>query len=186
MARPLKINEKLTITSKDPATGATRSRETTRGERVVEILRSGNYREVAARASGITPATLYDYLARGRKDRAESRKSVFSEFLEAVEKAEADSEAEDIAAIKLAGQRDWHARAWLRERKEPEKWALRTRVLIETAVKKEQAEELVQFLAGVLERRVTDPDARIAIINDLLDWSTQRSSVEVGESEQAA
>lgn len=185
--RPLKLNEEITITSRDKD-GHTTERTVTRGERVVEMVRASNYRDDAARVAGIHPATLFDYLAKGRNDRSAGKTTQFTEFADAIEKAQAESDSAMVVLIRAAATspNHWQAASWLLERRHPDKWGQRTRVMIETTVKREIAEEMVTFLAGVLERRVPDSNARTAIINDLLDWSTQRSSSEVGESEQTA
>jgi hypothetical protein len=88
-------------------------------ERIITALRAGNYQETAARYAGISEATFYDWMARGREEPG----SVFAEFLEAVEKAKSDAEVRDLYLIDQAAQTgSWQAAAWKLERKFPHKW----------------------------------------------------------------
>ena len=86
---------------------------------IVAALRAGNYQEVAAAYAGISEATFYAWLERGRKE----PQSIYSEFLEAVERAKAAAEVRDIALIDKAAQDgSWQAAAWKLERKYPNRW----------------------------------------------------------------
>jgi len=88
-------------------------------ERIITALRAGNYQETAARYAGISEATFYDWMARGREEPG----SAFAEFLEAVEKAKSDAEVRDLYLIDQAAQTgSWQAAAWKLERKFPHKW----------------------------------------------------------------
>jgi len=88
-------------------------------ERIITALRAGNYQETAANYAGISAATFYDWMARGREEPG----SVFAEFLDAVEKAKSDAEVRDLYLIDQAAQTgSWQAAAWKLERKFPHKW----------------------------------------------------------------
>jgi len=55
-------------------------------------------------------------------------------FVEAMEKAEADAEVADIALIRgAAGGGQWQAAAWIRERKNPERWGRRDASKVEVS-----------------------------------------------------
>jgi hypothetical protein len=57
--------------------------------------------------------------------------SIYSEFMEAVEKAKAQSEVRDVTLIeKAATDGSWQAAAWKLERKFPQKWGRVTRTEI--------------------------------------------------------
>src|SRR5947199_802338 len=67
---------------------------------VLEALRNGNTRKVAAEAAGIHLDTIYDWVNTDPK------------FSEAIMRAQAEGVIEATAAIKKAGEQDWRALAW--------------------------------------------------------------------------
>jgi len=90
-----------------------------RQENIVQSLRAGNYRSTAVLNAGIHPDTFYDWLKRG----AEEAGSKYSDFSDAVKKAEAEGEARDLKVIDDAAQKgSWQASAWKLERKYFTKW----------------------------------------------------------------
>lgn len=117
-----------------PATGRPTLLTPERIRSITDILAAGNTMEIAAQGSGIAPATLYGWLARGRAERerlTEHRvtkpkpsEARFLSFLEAVEKARADAEATLVGYILAAASepKTWQAAAWLLERRDPQRW----------------------------------------------------------------
>lgn len=88
-------------------------------ERIVTAIRAGNYQETASLYAGISEATFYGWMDRGRNEPG----SIYSEFMEAVEKAKAAAEIRDVVLIDKAAQDgSWQAAAWKLERKFPHKW----------------------------------------------------------------
>jgi len=87
---------------------------------VVESIRAGNYMEVAARAAGVDKATLYRWLEKGAKT-----SGVYRDFRDAIETADADSEAESVKTIVEAGRRNWKAAMTYLERRHPDRWRRR-------------------------------------------------------------
>jgi hypothetical protein len=91
-----------------------------RMEKLIEALRAGAYRIDACRAAGIDYNTL---LAWEKKGEAQE-KGEFSEFLDALRKAEAEAVITNVGVITRAAQDgDWRAAAWFLEHKYPDKWA---------------------------------------------------------------
>ena len=91
-----------------------------RMEKLIEALRAGAYRIDACRAAGIHYNTL---LAWEKKGEAQE-KGEFSEFLDALRKAEAEAVITNVGVITRAAQDgDWRAAAWFLEHKYPDKWA---------------------------------------------------------------
>jgi hypothetical protein len=89
-------------------------------EKLIEALRSGAYRIDACRAAGIHYNTL---LAWERKGEAQ-KKGEFSEFLDALRRAEAEATVTNVGVITRAAQNgDWRAAAWFLEHKYPDRWA---------------------------------------------------------------
>lgn len=67
---------------------------------VLEALKNGNTRTVAARAAGIHEATIRNWIATDAR------------FSLAIMRAEAEGVVEATEAIKKAGEQDWRALAW--------------------------------------------------------------------------
>ena len=109
-------------------------------ERVVSLIRAGNYLEVAATASGIHRSTLYRWMRQGR----DQKRGRYRKFLTAVEKAQAEAESRDVALIAKAASEDWKAAAWRLERKAPRRYAAR----VQLAVQQEQFERVLQLIAS--------------------------------------
>jgi hypothetical protein len=96
-------------------------------DKIIEAIKIGNYQETAAAYAGISQSSFYAWLERGRNEPG----SIYSEFLEAVEKAKAQSEVRDVTLIeKAATDGSWQAAAWKLERKFPQKWGRVTRTEI--------------------------------------------------------
>lgn len=118
-------------------------------DRIVLAVRGGAYREIAASLVNIHEATLYQWLKDGREAKSGSK----HEFHEAVKKAEAEWEEEQVKAIREIAEGgqlltttrterkdgsvvvsetysrpEWTARAWLLERKAYERWGKRERL----------------------------------------------------------
>lgn len=87
-----------------------------RRERVLELLRAGNYMEIAASCAGISKDTLYKWIAAD------------ADFADAVKEAQAVAETAHIANIVRAGlDGTWQASAWFLERKYPDRYGRQDR-----------------------------------------------------------
>ena len=105
-------------------------------QKVVDLIRAGNYLEVAATAAGIHRSTLHRWMKHGR----DQERGRYRKFLTAVEKAQAESESRDVALIAKAASEDWRAAAWRLERKSPRRYGPRVQAAVQ------------QELDGVLNR----------------------------------
>jgi predicted site-specific integrase-resolvase len=101
------------------------------GQRIVDLIRAGNYLEVAATAAGIHRSTLHRWLKYGRA----RQKGRFKKFVLAVERAQAEAESRDVALIARAATEDWRL-----ERKQPRRYGPRVALSVQ------------QELDSVLER----------------------------------
>ena len=86
-------------------------------ERVLNMIRLGNYRNVAAQAVGIAPETFSRWMSRPR--------APFRQFRQAVEQAEAMAEVSMVALIAKAARDDPKYALQYLSRKAPERWAQR-------------------------------------------------------------
>ena len=107
-------------------------------EDIVKALRAGNSRRDSALYAGVSETTFYSWMARGREGEA-----LYAEFLEAVEKAEAQSVVRNVAIIQRAAEETWQAAAWWLERKRPDDWGRRQRMDI--GADKEELEVIVKI-----------------------------------------
>src|SRR4051794_33521992 len=88
-------------------------------DRIVQAIRAGNHREIAARSAGIGESTLYRWLARGR----ELERGLHRELVDAVAAAEADAEVHAVAVSRKAIVNGNPAAACrYLERRHPERW----------------------------------------------------------------
>jgi transposase len=84
-------------------------------------IRSGHYREVAAKRAGIHRDTLHTWERRG-----ETGEEPYAEFSDAIKKAEAYAEAKLLRMIRKRFE-GWQACAWVLERRFPQRWSGRVR-----------------------------------------------------------
>lgn len=102
-------------------------------EQIADVVRAGNYIDVAAACFGIDKSTLFDWLRRGAREqrRLESdpnakpleSEKIYVKLSNAIKRAVADSERRDLATIEKAAETQWQAAAWRLERRFPERWA---------------------------------------------------------------
>ncbi|NJL28741.1 MAG: hypothetical protein HC897_13035 [Thermoanaerobaculia bacterium] len=96
-------------------------------EKIVSVIRAGNYACVAAQYAGITTRTFYRWLEKG-----EARpNSAYGHFRHAVKAAESEAEVRAVAIIQNLMTNNWQAAMTFLERKFPERWARRIRVTVD-------------------------------------------------------
>jgi hypothetical protein len=104
-----------------------------REQRILQAVRAGNTLKAAAAYGGIDEATLW----RWTKSSAT--------FASLLSRAEQEAEVALVANIRLAGQADWRAHAWLLERRNPTAWGRRDRLDV-----KIDAEQRIRLMAREL------------------------------------
>ena len=87
-------------------------------KRICDLVRAGNYLEVAAAVCGINKDTLFEWLKRG----ARSSRGPYKRFSDSVDIALAEAEINDVNALDKAANADWRVPAWRLERKHPTRW----------------------------------------------------------------
>lgn len=96
-------------------------------EKIVELIRLGNYAEDAAGAVGIGRTTFFLWMARGKAESERLKlipdaepielETPYVDFMNAVEKARDEATARNVAVIQRAAHSgDWKAAAWYLER----------------------------------------------------------------------
>jgi len=89
--------------------------------KIVNLIKAGNYNEVACQAVGIHKDTFYFWMEKGRA----AKSGIYSDFSDAIENASAVSEAHYLELIHKAAKEDttkWQASAWFLERKFKKRW----------------------------------------------------------------
>jgi transposase-like protein len=134
------VNKTITITTDGPPRiGRPTKLTPDLKERIVGAIRSGAYNETAAAFAGIAESTFYAWLANAQKDREANPEqgTDFTEFQEAVEKAQAEAELDKLLIIGKAARGQptaegvpgtpgsWQAAAWMLERKHPDRYGRR-------------------------------------------------------------
>lgn len=106
---------------------------------ICALIADGNYVKTACEAVGIHVDTHYGWLKQ------------YSEYSDAVKKAEAASEAWHVNNIKKAASRSWQASAWYLERKYSQRWG--RQIVIQTNDTK------LDKLLDAFDAEVKRPDA---------------------------
>ena len=79
--------------------------------------------------SGIAEGSYYDAMKKGEDAIANGRNDDFAKFLKDVKKAQGEFARNNLAIIQRAAvNKDWHAAAWLLERRRPKDFALKQEV----------------------------------------------------------
>ena len=88
-------------------------------DKILKLIRAGNYDHVAARAVNVHPSLFCDWMAKGRKHAEAGEDSQFREFYEAVISCRAMAEVEAVNSIRVAHREggQWTAAMTYLERK---------------------------------------------------------------------
>lgn len=114
-------------------------------EKIVNLIKVGNYAETAARAAGISKTTYYNWMADDRPQ--------YVEFRDAVETAEAEAESHAVAVVRRAMPDQWTAAMTYLERRYPDRWSrlekrLERRENVDVTVLDAEIEKLMEQLGG--------------------------------------
>jgi hypothetical protein len=110
-----------------------------RTTRLVALVRQGCPVDSACALVGIHRDTFYAWLRRGRDagdrrargEQADATETAYLEFADALGAARAAAEADAVAVIWEATQRDWRAAAWFLEHAFPDRWGRQGRATVD-------------------------------------------------------
>lgn len=126
---------------------------------ISEALEFGNFRQVAAKAAGISFRTFTLWFNLGKK----KRKGKFGEFYRAVMDAESRAEMRAVKLLMAAAENDPKHAAWWLAHRHNARWADKTRIRAEHTGKgggpiqvTDARDKLAEKLAGLLAARQTD------------------------------
>lgn len=92
-------------------------------EKICKAIVAGCYAETACQLEGISKSTFYKWCKRGNAKNPKKSDQIYIRFVNAVQKALAQSETRDILVLdKAAQQGNWNAAAWRLQRKHPQRW----------------------------------------------------------------
>lgn len=103
-------------------------------EQIVNYIKKGNYATVAARASGIGESTYFLWMDKGRKDTSEGLDTIYADFLEAVERAEAEAEVYLVGVVYDSAPENAKNALEILKRKYNSRWMDKTYQNIEATV----------------------------------------------------
>lgn len=133
-------------------------------ERILKLVRAGNYPETAAASIGVGRTTYYRWMERGEK--CAKGDEAYRDFREALTRAKATAEAAALAKVSkgFADKVRGPERAqWYLERVAPDRFGRRDKVVVENIV----TQELDGFLAR-LEQRLP-PETYERVLTALAD-----------------
>lgn len=121
------------------------------------MLRAGNSIRASARASGLSDATVRNWISRG-----DAGEAPYAEFANDLRAARATAEVTNVARVAQAARDDWHAATWMLDRRlRDEKEAFDTTEVAALAADRARSEaeatlaaigEPVELSAGAIER----------------------------------
>lgn len=112
-------------------------------DQIASVIEAGNYMETAAKYCGIDKQSLYTWLKKGNEQKAQGRRGLHRDFLDAIKKALAAAEARSVARIVKAGEAHWQAEAWRLERKHPKRWGRKDHLTAQVATGKATLIDLI-------------------------------------------
>lgn len=101
--------------------------------RLVDLVRRGNFLQVACKACGVLPSQLHKWLERGHAGEEPYRQLGLR-----LNAAQAEAEIVLVESLNEAASRDWKAAAWKLERKYPDRYGPRLEARIESQVTDER------------------------------------------------
>lgn len=105
-------------------------------KRAISLKEHGALNQDIAAALGVTEGTFYGWIQlEDSEGNPLTKKPLESELAEGLKRAEADYKNALLDSIKLAGEKDWKANAWLLERKYPAHFARTDRIQAEVNAK---------------------------------------------------
>jgi len=85
-------------------------------------IAAGHYMNAAARAAGVSYATIREWIARGEADEAHGLDTPYARFADAISRAEGEAEKRLQRAVEQHSDEDWRAPAFILERRFRDRW----------------------------------------------------------------
>lgn len=117
-------------------------------EKLLDLLRQGNYYEPTCTALGIDPQSLRAWLLKGSVETS----GIYYELFRDVRQAEGEAEVLLVKKLQLAGDRDWRANLEFLSRRWPNRWALKVEQQSEVRVQHEHLLTTIVAIPEIAER----------------------------------
>lgn len=117
-------------------------------ETIGNLLVEGNFKETVADFLGIHRQTWWEWEQRGEREPG----SIYAEFTYVVKKAQAAAEIMLLHEIRQ-GPQNWQAKAWVAERRFPQRWGKRVDITI-----RHEAERLAAELGCTADELIADAE----------------------------
>jgi hypothetical protein len=93
-------------------------------EKAHNLISEGHYAVVVCTYLGIAETSFYNWCRKGKEDFENGKNSIYVQFLQSINEAEAKAEMLHLQNIaKSANDGTWQASAWLLERKHKNRWS---------------------------------------------------------------
>lgn len=93
------------------------------------LISEGHYAVVVCAYLGIGETTYYRWIEKAKEDISNNKKTIYRDFWESVNEAEAKAEMRHLQNIaKAATDGTWQASAWMLERKHRNRWSTKQEV----------------------------------------------------------
>jgi hypothetical protein len=115
---------------------------------VAELLLEGNYKETVADFLGIHRATWWRWEQLGERD----PQSIYGDFCNVVKKASAGAEISLLRSIRH-GWEGWQSKAWIAERRFPQRWGRRVEVTL-----RQEAEKIAERYGKTVDQVLKDAE----------------------------
>ena len=89
--------------------------------KLAALIEEGNFMQPALALLGIPRRSYYYWLERGEQDEADEKKTIYTQLLHTIKKADAACERRNVLGVQ-AGELGWQSRAWILERKYRTRW----------------------------------------------------------------
>lgn len=133
------------------------------GRRIIKLIKKGYPYTTVCRFVGITPKTLKDWLEKGKAGYSPDYQDFYEKFC----RAEASGEMRTLKQLRKHENADWRVSAWQLERRWPENWSKKDRMVAEMHINASITTDSKEALG----QTVLEDDAARALARKLIDGS---------------
>jgi len=121
---------------------------------ICENLKHGAYIETAVACAGVPKATFYLWCKIAHK----KPRGLHMKLIDAIEKAQSESESRDLMNISKHAAKSWQAAAWRLSRKNPSRWAATHRPPVPSDAPADNSSFVLSYNLDVDEEILTEKD----------------------------
>ena len=129
-------------------------------DKLAVLIEEGNFMQPVLALLGIPRRSYYYWLERGEQDEADEKKTIYTQLLHTIKKADAECERRNVLGVQ-AGELGWQSRAWILERKYRSRWGNHFSLSLD------QAQDFMRKVVSVLAVHVPDHAVLEKIVADV-------------------